>query len=181
MPIEIVCDASPYGYGAYIVVGGSIVSYFAAPVTNNDCDTLGINQNSDGQQAFECMCVLIALRLWTKIWACERFSLAIKGDNITALAMVTKMKAQGPALRKIAREMALDLAETTYEPDLAVHTPGVQNDVADWLSRVFEPGADKPMPVVLNNALRQYPPRRDQAWWRVTHNPPSQPAAPDGE
>ena len=66
-------------------------------------------------------------------------SLTVRGDNVTALTMVRNLKAGSPALAKIARLMALDMADAEYAPDLAQHTPGIQNVIPDVLSRKYDP------------------------------------------
>ena len=43
----------------------------------------------------------------------------MRGDNIAALYMVTKMQPKSKTLAIIARELAIDMACSTYCPDLA--------------------------------------------------------------
>ena len=68
-----------------------------------------------------------------------RCSLALKGDNITALTMALQLRAPPGPVKGIARELALDYAEASFEPSAATHVPGVANSIADVLSRRFDP------------------------------------------
>ena len=93
-----VVDASPWGYGAVLVVGGVIMEYFSAPVSEDDCAILNIVKGSpDRQQVCEALAMLIALRVWRDSWRQWRTSVAVRGDNVTMLTMVLHFK--GPARR----------------------------------------------------------------------------------
>ena len=46
------------------------------------------------------------------------------GDNVSALVLTVRMKAKGASNALIARELALDVAEALYEPQVCSHTPG---------------------------------------------------------
>ena len=62
-------------------------------------------------------------------------------DNRATLALVAKMQPHSHILGIIAREMALDVAELAYAPDVINHVPGISNKTADILSRLYAPGA----------------------------------------
>ena len=119
----------------------------------------------------ECLAALIALRLWLPLWQQERVSLRVRADNYTVLAMVSRMKASSPQLRLVAAEMALVLTDSCYMPWVAEHTPGVQNVVADALSRRFEPGFTFTLPSALEGATECTPPARDESWYRTLRAP----------
>ena len=80
--------------------------------------------------------------------------------------MVANMKAEGAARKLIARELALDIAEATYRPDVLEHIPGPANVWADCLSRLGEPGAKYSIPPELANVREEVPPYRTRSWWR---------------
>ena len=63
----------------------------------------------------------------------------VRGDNVTALTLLVKMRPGSPQIAIIAREIALKLVEFSFPPD-ALHTPGVAHILADELSRVHAPG-----------------------------------------
>ena len=84
--------------------------------------------------------------------------------------MVCKMQPHSEQLGIIAREIALDVAESSYSPDEVVHIPGIANKAADFLSRLCIPDTGSPQPP-------RYPPylplhlaapcrHRDRGWWR---------------
>eukprot|EP00972_Heterocapsa_arctica_P112821 16433982-Heterocapsa_arctica.AAC.1 len=71
-----------------------------------------------GQQAFEALGLLVAMRLWKSMWQQRRVRLAVRNDNVGALTAVAKMKAHSASLSLCARELALDLADGTFGPDV---------------------------------------------------------------
>ena len=87
--------------------------------------------------------------------------------------MVTKMQPHSASLGIVARELALDITDAMYEPQLASHTPGVANVAADALSRRYEPGFAYSLPSVLEHSTEVSPPARDSTWWRTLASRPS--------
>ena len=83
-----------------------------------------------------------------------------------ALATVCKMQPSSPTLGIIARELALDLADAIYDPQLVSHVPGVANLAADALSRFHQPGKRFVLPPILKDALEITVPPRPLSWWR---------------
>ena len=74
----------------------------------------------------------------------------------------------------IAREVALDISDNVYSPDMAKHIPGVANVAADALSRLNQPGKSKDIPEYLRSVTRTVIAPRTQQWWRAL------PASPIG-
>ena len=96
-------DASPARLGGWLVID------------NVDKRILGRSTVSlEGQQLWEALSVLVALRLWAPYWNRKRVRLRVRGDNVSSLMMVVKMKSAGEGTGLIAREMALDIAETVH-------------------------------------------------------------------
>ena len=93
------------------------------------------SEDSTCQQAFEALTILIALRCWSEHWSKCRACVAVNADNLSSLQMVANMQPHSASLGVVAREMALDIADAVYSPDLAAHLPGVANVTADALSR----------------------------------------------
>ena len=116
----------------------------------------------------------MALRLWAPIWQPRKCILSVKSDNIAALIAVRDLKGSSGGLRTIAQEMALDFAFAAFEPDAVCHTPGIQNPIADALSRKRDPSkaATWQLPAALAPVTQSSPPRRDRKWWRSV-DPPS--------
>ena len=69
----------------------------------------------------------------------RRFSLTLKGDNVTALTLALRMKSPPGPLKAIAKEIAMILTKSPYRPRAAKHIPGLANPIADALSRKFDP------------------------------------------
>ena len=97
-------------------------------------------ENAAGQQTWEVLAVLVALRLWRTHWQHVRARLCVKTDNFTALAAVAYFKGNtGTGIARLARELALELSNAEFGPDFVAHLPGVANGVADTPSRRFQP------------------------------------------
>ena len=96
--------------------------------------------DSDAQQIWEGLAILVAVVLWSTAWKQQRIMLKVKSDNVSALTMLTKLrtKANSPELAIIARELALHLVELSFPPD-AEHVSGIGHKFADALSRVYAP------------------------------------------
>ena len=92
----------------------------------------------------------------------------MKGDSIAMLTTVLHMKAGSQNLGLIAREVALDTAESAFEPDIGVHIPGIANDLADALSRQTAPTQTMwRRPPLLRHAKVVFAPRRDDVLYRT--------------
>jgi len=167
--ILICVDASPYGLGAWISIDGVPTHYFCDKVSDLDCQMLLIEANvgSAGQQAFEALALLVAVRLWLPDFRNQRVSVCLRGDNMAALHTVAKMQPKSKSLGVVARELALDLACASYSVDFVQHLAGVTNVTADILSRKFQPGKTFEVPFMLERALEVEPPVRDASWWRT--------------
>ena len=57
--IDIICDASPFGFGAVLVVNGCPTEYLADGITADDSDIFQFTPGDcKGQQAWEALCIL---------------------------------------------------------------------------------------------------------------------------
>ena len=144
--LTITLDASPWGLGGILSQHGAITHYFSTPIGPDD---EAIHQQeigkSDGQQVWECLCVLVAMRAWVDVWAPRRSTVTVRSDNMSALALASKLKsAAGSNL--IGRELALLYTEACWEPRVVEHLPGVANGLSDSLSRLAEPGRSYTVP-----------------------------------
>ena len=167
--ISITTDASPWGLGGFLEVDGIALEYFAIPVTEMDAKHLGTAfvKDSTGQQAFEALAILVALRVWKYAWTNKRSCIRVASDNMASLAMVCRMQPHSPVLAVVARELALDISDSVYEPQLAEHIPGISNIVADMLSRKFDPEKKYTLPPLLAGCKQIHPEERRPAWWRA--------------
>ena len=152
----MILDASPYGLGGILIASDRIVSYFASPLTRLDEEIHGHSIGSDkGQQVWEALCILVAMRTWTSEWLGCQCTLTIKSDNISALVMASKLKVTASIL--IAQELALILSEASYMPRHVVHVPGAMNAWADALSRLEDPTHRCKVPDALRDTPRAQP------------------------
>ena len=135
------------GLGAWLTVNGKLMRWFASQLTDDDYLKFQLTAGDPaGQQVWEALATLVALREWLPAWKDHRISVKIRGDNVTMLKLVLCMRPSGWRLGIIARELALDVASGTYTPGVAVHTPGIANVVADLLSRQQMPGKEFVLP-----------------------------------
>ena len=108
--------------------------------------------------------------MWAHLWSKDRIVLNLVGDNIGALTMLVKLRppTRNPAMGIIARELALELAQLSFQPD-ATHTPGLSHVIADILSRVHTPGSTRTVNSELHPALSEAQcceaPRRNDDWY----------------
>ena len=160
----MILDASPFGLGGVLVCGSDIFSWFATPLTQLGEQRFNHKIGGDsGQQVWEALCILVALRAWRKFWITQQSTLTLKRDNISALIMASKLKITSSQL--IAREVALELSEASFMPRHVVHVPGVMNVWADALSRLDDPRSHYEVPARLLRVPRASPSRRNAAFY----------------
>lgn len=165
--------ASPYGMRAILLVNGTLIAHFSDHICQSDRDILGLHAEptSRDQQALEALAVLASLREYSQFWKSERITLCIRTDNIASLCMLAKMQPHSPQLGIVARELALDISDATYSPDIVEHIPGIVNIGADALSRMSDPNKEVTLPSYLTDATRHVCSRRDKSWWRSVEVP----------
>ena len=107
-----------------------IVPYFACPLAADDENIHDHLIGADtGQQVWEALCILVALRTWPSYCLSRQCSLTVNSDNISASIVASKLKVTSSEL--VARELALVLSEDSYMPRLVVHVPGVMHAWTD--------------------------------------------------
>ena len=74
---------------------------------------------------------------------------------------------QFKASNLIAREVALVYSESSFEPRVFVHLPGVANGLADHLSRIRDPGYPDTIPAGLEGVLQAHTPVRRKDWYKI--------------
>ena len=162
--VTMILDASPYGLGGVLVCGDKLLSWFGCELTRADEQRFGHKIGSDsGQQVWEALCILVALRVWKKMWNTQQCTLTIKSDNISALVMASKLKITSSRL--IAQEVALELSEAAFMPKHIIHVPGVMNVWADSLSRLSDPRRHYRVPAPLVSVPCAFPGQRAAAFY----------------
>ena len=147
-------------------VDGAPAAYFADPLCDTDLRVLGFERGScRGQAAAEALAILVALRLWFPLWRGSRAAVAVRSDSQAALGALGKLGSTAPAVGRVAREVALDVALSCYGVDVWQHLPAERNVEADRLSRWAEPGGDPTVPSRLVEIRRDIPDAREESWW----------------
>ena len=150
-----------------------IVSWFACGIGEEEQQILEIRTaESAAQQVVEALAVLVALRLWKDRWLHTRVTLKVKSDSISALVLCLDFKTRGKGTCILAREVALDVACNEYSPNIVQHIPGIDNIIADPLSRRFMPNAEFTLPACLEHVAEAIAPQRPRSYYRTLALPP---------
>ena len=169
-------DASPWGLGGYLVEDDKIVAYFSVPIGKVEQRLLSIDvADCACQQTVEALAVLVALRCWKHRWKGRPILLKVKSDSISALVLTLNLKTRGKGAGIVARELALDVAASEYAPHIAEHIPGVDNILADALSRRFEPSFDFQLPSIFADVPEAILPIRGEEYFRTLQPPAAKP------
>ena len=93
VPISITTDASPFGIGAVLEVGGSLTSFFSDSLSVLDRALLAVASppTSADQQVLEAFAILVALRHWSPQWRGQRVRLSVLTDNVAAPVSYTHL------------------------------------------------------------------------------------------
>eukprot|EP00972_Heterocapsa_arctica_P018576 2744264-Heterocapsa_arctica.AAC.1 len=80
--VVLTLDASPWGLGGVLQEDDVFIEYFSDALTNADATrfshALG---ESQGQQTWEALAVLVALRLWAPRWKGKRVVIRVRSDS----------------------------------------------------------------------------------------------------
>lgn len=175
-PVQITTDASVWGVGGWLSLAGRPIAYFSDDITPQDEQSLGhARGDHHGQQGFEALALLIAVRIWAPVWKSSRGTLALRSDNMGALSVFSACKGKEGPMNLVAREFALDVGQATHMPDLVQHLPGVSNQIADALSRRTDLQYAKgwQLPSFLAGATHIKLEPRGPSWWRTSLSPGS--------
>ncbi|CAE7208391.1 unnamed protein product [Symbiodinium sp. CCMP2456] len=83
--VSITWDASPWRFGAVLVVDGTTVEYLADVPHKFETELLDISLGDcASQQVLECLAGLVALRVWKRYWLQRRCTLILRSDNVGA-------------------------------------------------------------------------------------------------
>ena len=171
--VQMILDASPWGLGGILKINSVVVSWYGSALTEHDSriskHKLG---DANGQQTWESLNVLVALRTWKEHWMGVKAVLEVRSDNVTALTLLCKLKGSSPSLNIVAREVALDMGDCAYKPQIITHVPGIAIKSADTLSRRYQPRTPLfKLPEFLRDGQEAHLPKRDEKYYKAL-NPP---------
>jgi hypothetical protein len=172
--VDMCLDASPWGLGGFLTENGTITSWFACAISNEEAGILGITVGSSTcQQIVEALVVLVALRAWSHRWSGQRAQVRLRSDSISALILALKLKTKGDGTSIVAREVALDIADALYAPNAVEHVPGVENVTADMLSRKYAPAKESTyaLPQCLEGVEELVLPTRGRSYFQTITQP----------
>eukprot|EP00971_Amphidinium_carterae_P342495 6481823-Amphidinium_carterae.2 len=160
-------DASPWGLGGILALDGKALRYFAVPLDSHDEEQFGHQiGTSTGQQCWEALALLVAVKIWKRFLLDPRNLWIIKSDSISTLVLATKLSVRSPAPQLIAKELALMMAETAAFPQEVHHVPGTLNVQPDALSRIFAPEPTE-IPIAVRRLIRDSPPARPSTYYET--------------
>ena len=120
---EVVTDASPWGIGGVLKIGGRNAKYFSCEIPQEALRRFKAQTGlSKYNTLWEGLALLVAFRLWLpELGRCA--AVRAKSDNLGVLCMLAKGGAKSKDLNALAREFALDQALRTYRLHWLEHIP----------------------------------------------------------
>ena len=136
LEVKIMCDASPEGLGAVLILDGMIAACLASEVTEEDANNLQFSKGESSSQGIvESLAVLVAIKHWSSRLKGYHTQLLVQGDSLIALALTQRLAASTPSLNFVGAELSLALEMSGVERIEPLHIPGVLNIAPDYLSR----------------------------------------------
>ena len=121
---------------------------------------------------------MASMRLWAPRWKDQRVRFTTRSDSVCAATVLVHLKTSGAGPSAIARVVALDIAASSYRPDVGGPVPGIANVIPDWLGRIAERGeSDSPAPAFLRHARRVHLPTRNGTYDQAIPDNARQPAS----
>ena len=139
--VSLATDASTTGLGAVLFQAGTPVAYFAHTLRESDCQSLGGGARTHDpsfQSEWELLAILLAVHLFSKFLVGQRVQISVESDSSSALEAVINFRAHSPIMVRLACELAIEVELLGINALWGRHVPGVQNTLADHLSRVAE-------------------------------------------
>ena len=92
-------------------------------------------ETSASQGNLESLAILVAIRTWEGKLKGAGVELVVQSDSTTALSLTQRLAHGSAALNFLGAELAVELERLGLEKVKPRHTPGLANNVADFLSR----------------------------------------------
>ena len=167
LEVKVMCDASPEGLGAVLVLDGMIVSCLSSAVTEEEAKNLQFEKGSSSSQGIvESLAVLVAIKHWSPRLKGYHLQLLVQGDSLVALALTQRLGASSPALNFVGAELSLALEAAGVERIEPLHIPGVLNIAPDYLSRPSKWSAQQ-LPTELEGIKVEEPTRRSADFYTL--------------
>ena len=81
--VKVTTDASPWGIGGFISFDGRVVAYFHDALSSLDFAMFAhARGDHTGQQTWEALALLVALRLWAPLWKGKRVVITVRSDSV---------------------------------------------------------------------------------------------------
>ena len=139
-PLVVTTDASPWGMGATIAYRERVLGYVASRITAVDGDKWETAPGRCEDQAlWEQLAVLVALRAFRQLLPQKQgVTWRVRSDSMVVVGATTKLSSPDWRINEVLGEVALECA--LCQARICVdHLPGVKNEVADGLSRMWGP------------------------------------------
>ena len=93
--------------GAILTIDAEPVAFYAIALSSSDLQRVALEAgDAAGQQVLGILNLLIALRLWRSTWQSCRVALEVRSDDVSALTLVSQLKASSPRFSYLAKERA---------------------------------------------------------------------------
>ena len=168
--LTMVFDASPWGAGGFISRAGVPEAWFSTAWGPSDTERLGLRVGDHRDQALaEAYSILIGVKFWSDRWCRTPTVAIIKSDSKAALgAMERGGTTRSASINAVLKELSLVIAVAPSGLRLWFkHLAGAQNQWADSLSRIAQPGAGARVPAPLLSCTRTAVEERGAAFWRT--------------
>eukprot|EP00971_Amphidinium_carterae_P338836 6476358-Amphidinium_carterae.1 len=167
--VRVELDASPWSLGGLLIQDDKPIRMFTSKLTHHDEAHYGHRiGDASGQQTWECLAVLVAIRHWRAEISNPSRRWALVSDSVAALMMMQSLSSRGEGPSAIAREIALDLGLMSWQPVLVQHKPGQLNLIPDALSRLYQPGKAEECRAALPSLMLELTEIRTPAFYRCS-------------
>lgn len=148
---------------------GNRLARWRSPVTKDDRKLMQSDAGDPSyQNEWELLTIWMSLEAF-KPWLIENDQspqVLARTDNMAALRASSEYRAKSPILVQLTAELAILVEILQLLPLKAQHVPGIENDVADRLSRIGD-NSLATIPTRLPNAVWVRAPARDKTCFRA--------------